>query len=131
MTDTQAKVLLVDDDKFLVEMYGAKFTAAGFSVQVCLSAKEALEAVKTGYTPDVILFDITMPEMDGLAMIQKMSQEHLADKALKVALTNQNSDAERSKAAEFGAEQYIVKASVIPSEVVAKVTEALKTVHKG
>jgi CheY-like chemotaxis protein len=122
---TKGNVLLVDDDKFLVDMYGMKFTAAGYSVQICLSAKDALQVLQGGFVPVVILFDLTMPEMDGFAFLKAVNDGKLAEGALKIALTNQNSPEEQTKAAELGAARYIVKASMIPSEVVNTVAEEL------
>ncbi len=130
MTDaSKGNILLIDDDKFLVEMYGAKFNSAGYTTQICLTAKEALDALGGGFAPIALLFDITMPEMDGLEFMQQVVEKHLADDALKVALTNQNSDQERARATELGVGLYIVKASVIPSEVVAQVTAMLHKEH--
>jgi len=126
MSDTTHTILLVDDDKFLVDMYGLKFTAAGFTVQICLSARDALQVLRDGLKPTAILFDITMPEMDGFGFLQTLITEHLAEGVLKIALTNQNDESEKTKAAELGAAHYIVKASTIPSEVVNTVSEELK-----
>lgn len=126
MTDiTKKGVLLLDDDKFLVEMYGAKFAAAGFSVQISLSAKDALDVLRGGLKPSVILFDLTMPEMDGLTFLKTLSESKLAGESLKVALTNQSDDTEKAKVLELGVADYIVKASMIPSEVVNKVNALL------
>ena len=66
----------------------------------------------------VILFDLTMPELDGFTFLKMLSDEHLGQVALKIALTNQSDNVEKNKAAELGATLYIVKASMIPSEVV-------------
>ena len=126
MIDAQkTNVLLVDDDKFLLDMYSMKFTGAGYTVEACLSAKQALEILRGGFVPAVILFDITMPEMDGFAFLKALSDGKLAASALKIALTNQSGDAEKAKASEFGAPVYIIKASMIPSEVVNTVGEEL------
>ncbi len=125
-------ILLVDDDKFLVDMYGMKFTASDFTVQICLSGKEALEVLKGGLRPSAILFDITMPEMDGFEFLKAVTDGKLAEGALKIALTNQSSDPEKAKAMEGGATHYIIKASMIPSEVVNTVVAELgKQTHKG
>ena len=121
----KTSVLLVDDDKFLLDMYGMKFSAAGYTVEACLSAKQALEILRGGFSPVVVLFDITMPEMDGFAFLKALSDEKLAGSALKIALTNQGDDAEKAKASELGANSYIIKASMIPSEVVNTVGEEL------
>ena len=128
MTDTpttKATILLTDDDKFLLDMYGMKFTQNGYKVELCLSANQALASLRAGLKPDVILFDLTMPELDGFAFLKALSDEHLADGILKIALTNQNDESEKTKAAELGASSYIVKASMIPSEVVNTVNEEL------
>ena len=118
-------VLLVDDDKFLLDMYVMKFTAMGYTVSACLSAKEALALLRGGFTPDTILFDLTMPELDGFSFLKAVSEEHLAPESIKIALTNQNDEQERMKIADLGAMRYIVKANMIPSEVVNTITEEL------
>ncbi len=128
VTDTPAKkgtILLTDDDKFLLDMYGMKFSQNGYTVETCLSANEALKSLRGGFKPDVILFDLTMPELDGFAFLKALSDEHLAEGVLKIVLTNQSDESEKTKAAELGASKYIVKASMIPSEVVNMVNEEL------
>ncbi len=126
MTDTpKAHIVLTDDDKFLLDMYAMKFAKEGYDVQACLSVEDALKVLRGGFPADAILFDITMPERDGFSFLQAIATEKLAQSALKIALTNQNDDAEKQKAAELGASEYIVKATMIPSEVVAKVAELL------
>lgn len=124
-TTTKGSVLLVDDDKFLLDMYCQKFAGAGYEVQGCLSVAEALAALRGGFKADVILFDITMPGEDGFAFLEKLSDEKLGASSAKIALTNQSDPQEQAKAAELGATRYIVKASMIPSEVVNTVAEEL------
>ena len=118
-------ILLVDDDKFLLDMYGMKFSRSGYTVETCLSANEALTSLRKGFRPDVVLFDLTMPELGGFAFLKMLSDEHLADGVLKIVLTNQSDESEKAKAAELGASKYIVKASMIPSEVVNMVSDEL------
>ncbi len=129
MTDTpapaKANILLVDDDKFLLGMYCTKFAADGYTVEGCASVAEALQMLKGGFAADVIIFDLTMPEQDGFSFLQSLREEHVAEHAIKIALTNQSDDADKAKATELGATRYIVKASMIPSEVVNIVAEAL------
>lgn len=114
-------VLLVDDDKFLLDMYSLKFTQEGFTVASCFSVQEALDALRGGLKPDVILFDITMPGQDGFEFLKNVRDEKLAGTAKLIALTNQSNDADRKHAEEMGAQKYVVKASMIPSEVVSMV----------
>ena len=125
MVDTKGKVLLLDDDKFLADMYSMKFTQSGYEVTACLSAQDAIAALKKGFDPDAVLFDLVMPGQDGFSFLQMIEREHLAPRAVKVALTNQSEDSEREKAMQAGADRYIVKASMIPSEVVNAVGEEI------
>ncbi len=125
MTDIKGKIILLDDDKFLADMYSMKFTQSGYEMTVCLSAGDALDAMRNGFDPDAVLFDLVMPGQDGFSFLQAMETEKLAVHAVKIALTNQSDDAERQKALELGADRYIVKASMIPSEVVAAVGDEI------
>ncbi len=118
-------VLLLDDDKFLLDMYSLKFQQQGYMVQSFLSTNDALAALRAGFTPDVMLFDLVMPQKDGVAFLMEMTQEALAKNAIRIVLTNQNDDAEREKVLKFGADQCVVKASAVPSEVVNIVDRAL------
>ena len=125
----KGNILLTDDDKFLLDMYGMKFSQSGYTVEACLSAKEALGILRGGFKPDVILFDLTMPELDGFSFLKALSDEHLAPEALKIALTNQSDESEQAKAVQLGALRCIVKASMIPSEVVNTVNEEIGKHH--
>lgn len=127
-TDTTPKlsVVLVDDDKFLADMYGIKFTKEGYGVHAFLSVSAALQALRGGLKADGIVFDIVMPEHDGFFLLDSIMKEHLIDAAAKIALTNQGNESERQRALSMGADAYIIKASMIPSEVVAEVGKVIK-----
>lgn len=127
MSEPTAKgnVLLVDDDKFLADMYSMKFVQQGYTVQACLSVLDAVAALRGGFDPDAVLFDIVMPENDGYAFLKMMRDENLAPRAVKIALTNQSDDAEKDQAMKLGANMYLIKASNLPSEVVNIVEEEL------
>lgn len=120
-TENKRSVLIVDDDKFLLDMYGMKLQGEGFAVQTALSVDEALKALRGGFRADVILFDLIMPERDGFSFLESLSAENLGGGAIRIALTNESDDATRARAMELGAHLVIVKASMIPSEVVATV----------
>lgn len=125
MTDEKKTIMLVDDDKFLLQMYAIKFQNEHFIVHACASVSEALESLRQGIVPDAIAFDLTMPEHDGFFFLQALKEERLAPKAKKIALTNQQSEEERAKALELGADMYLIKATLIPSEVVNTVRAAI------
>lgn len=125
MIHTPPTIVLVDDDKFLLDMYAMKFVKDGFTVEACLSVKDALEKLRAGFAADAIVFDLTMPGEDGYSLLQTLESEHLGEGAKKIALTNQSTDEERRKAMELGADDFLIKATMIPSEVVAKIRSIL------
>ncbi|MEI6479059.1 MAG: response regulator, partial [bacterium] len=65
-------VVLVDDDKFLLNMYSMKFTKEGICVTAFQSSEEALEKFRKGLYPDVILLDVVMPGMDGIELLKTL-----------------------------------------------------------
>lgn len=124
MPDKKMKVLLVDDDRFLLDMYSLKFKKSDIDIETCSSSSGALETLRNDSTFDVILLDIIMPGMDGLELLKKIRDENLANKAKVVMLTNQADDYEKAKA--LGVDGYIIKATTIPSEVVDQVVTIYK-----
>ncbi len=126
MSDTKKSiVLLVDDDEFLVNMYITKFQNAGFEIVGAGSGSAALQKLRDGLAPDVLLVDIVMPAMDGIEFVRRVRAEKLAEKAACIFLTNQGQPSEIERAKKAGTDGYIVKASIIPSEVVAVVRRIL------
>ncbi|MCX6755356.1 MAG: response regulator [Candidatus Nomurabacteria bacterium] len=125
MEGDKKKILIVDDDTFLIDMYALKFSQGPFEVYTAQSAMEALEKIKNGLTPNIILLDIMMPEMDGFEMLEKMINEKLALDSLKIILSNKGQQSDIDRGLQLGASGYIVKASSTPAEVIDKVMEIL------
>ena len=120
-TSTPKKILLVDDDKFLLDMYAVKFSKAGYEVKAADSTNAGLKIIKEGFVPVAMLVDIVMPGMDGLELVTTVRQENLAPNAVVIMLTNQGASDDISRAKKLGVDGYIVKATTIPSEVLAEV----------
>lgn len=121
METKKAKVLIVDDDKFLLGMYSLKFANNGYDVETTVGSVAALEKLRGGAQPDIVLLDIIMPYMTGLELLKTMRDEGLAPNAIVVMLTNQSQSSDIETAKELKADGYIVKASTIPSEVLKEV----------
>ncbi|MSU56077.1 MAG: response regulator [Candidatus Taylorbacteria bacterium] len=119
------RLLLIDDDQFLLNMYSLKFKTSGFEVETANSAMVALQKLRDGFVPTVILCDLVMPGTDGLALIRQMKDEHLSPSSAVIVLSNQSQSAEIEQAKELKVDGYIVKASTIPSEVVEEVKNIL------
>lgn len=120
------KILIVDDDKFLLNMYSIKFKKEQFDVTAASNGLEALEHLRSGLNPDAIILDIVMPVMDGLECLQNIRKEKLASNAVILILSNNGQSSDIEKAKELGINGYIVKATTIPAEVVSEVLRVLK-----
>ena len=105
------KILIIDDDSFLLDMYALKFTQSGFTVDSALGSVSALEKLHAGLSPDIILLDIVMPVMDGFELLQKMKEENLAANAMKIVLSNRGAESDIAQGQALGAVGYIVKAN--------------------
>jgi CheY-like chemotaxis protein len=125
MEGEKKKILIVDDDSFLLDMYALKFSQNNFEVYTSGDGAQAIAKLKSGLKPNVILMDIIMPVMDGFELLEKINSEKLAPDAVKIILSNksQQDDIDRGKV--LGVAGYIVKANSTPVEVITQVVDIL------
>lgn len=128
MNTENKKILIVDDDAFLIDMYALKFTQNNFIVSTAFNGKEAIEKLNAGFSPDIILLDIMMPEMDGFEMLEKINTENISPSSVKIILSNKGQQSDIDTGMKLGASGYIIKASNTPAEVVSQVNEILNKV---
>jgi CheY-like chemotaxis protein len=126
----KVKLLIVDDDSFLLDVYARKFTERGYEVTTADDGEKALAKLRDGLKPSIILLDVIMPKIDGFALLEAIGKERLAEHAVPIVLSNQENQSDSAKAASLGALGYIIKANSIPSEVVSQV-EAIVEKNKG
>jgi len=119
------KILIVDDDSFLLDMYALKFSKSNFSVSTALGPESALEKLRGGLSPGIILLDIMMPVMDGFELLTKMREENISPNSIIIFLSNRGQASDVTQAETLGASGYIVKASSTPSEVIEKVVSII------
>lgn len=114
------KILLVDDDAFLRDMYATKFTEAGDEVAVAPDGVKALSVLESDAF-DVVIMDMVMPGMSGIDLLSNIKKSDSIQVGKCIILSNQGEQADIDAANEAGADGYIIKAESIPSEVVTKV----------
>ena len=102
-------------------MYALKFSENKFDVHTALGSQAALEELKKGFKPNILLLDIVMPQMDGFELLEKINDEKLAPDAVRIILSNRGEKSDIERGRELGAHGYIVKASATPSEVIEQV----------
>lgn len=119
------KILLADDDPFLIEVYGNKLKAAGFDLETAETGEEILRKLDEEKF-DLLLLDLVLPEVSGWNILEKIRQnENLKD--LKVIIvSNLCQKSEVEKGIKLGAIKYLVKANFTPSDVVKEVRETLE-----
>ena len=126
------RIYLVDDDKFLLDLYAIKFKNAGHEVGVFGTAEDFLKTLRkdAATPPDAILLDLIMPGLSGFDALETMHKENLISqsKTKIIILSNQGQDSDIEKAKQLGADGYIIKASAIPSEVF---DETIRILEKG
>jgi len=125
MSDNKKKIILVEDDKFLSEMYVVKLTESGFEVDVAADGEEGLNKIKE-QKPDLVLLDIVLPKMDGFEVLRNIKNEPGLKNVSVIALTNLGQKEEVEKGLKLGADDYIIKAHFTPTEVVAKAKKVLE-----
>ena len=126
MEGEKKKILIVDDDSFLLDMYALKFSQNNFEVYTASLASQAIEKLKKGLAPDVMLMDIIMPEMNGFEMLEQINKENLCPNGLKIFLSNKSEQADIEEGKRLGAVGYIVKANSTPTEVIEQVIKILE-----
>jgi two-component system, OmpR family, alkaline phosphatase synthesis response regulator PhoP len=125
------KIYLVDDDRFLLDMYSVKFKAAGHEVEAFQGGTAVLEVLRKGQIPDALLLDVVMPEIDGFEVLESIRKEKLGEPTMKVImLTNQGQPADIERATQLKVDGYIIKASAIPSEVFSETIRLIEKPHE-
>lgn len=126
MGEEKKKILIVDDDTFLLDMYAFKFSQRNFEVYTAPDGLQSLNKIKEGVIPDVILMDIMMPGMDGFEALKRMQDESLCPNAVKIILSNRSQHGDIEQGKSLGVTGYIVKANSTPAEVVDQVAKVLE-----
>lgn len=124
-------VFIVDDDEFLLDMYVLKFQESGFAVDIAKGGEEALEKLRAGLKPDIVLLDIVMPRLDGFELLRIIKKEQLAPRAKVIMLTNLGQKEDIDRGLRIGADDYIVKAQFTPTEIVQRVRALLGNGQAG
>ena len=120
-----AKILLVEDDEFIAEIYQKKLVDAGFEVVNVKTGREVLKRV-TETTYDLVLLDMVLPELSGMEVLQELRTKPEYDQNLKVVVfSNLSSPEEQEAAKKAGATGFISKTNFSPSQVIDEVKRYL------
>lgn len=121
----QRKILLVEDDSFLSEMYYLKLKNVGYMVEVAYDGEIALEKVKRT-KPDLVLLDLRLPKLSGFEVLKQIKNDKNLNYIPVIVLSNLGEKEDIQKALELGATDYLIKAHFTPTEVLDKIVEILE-----
>jgi DNA-binding response OmpR family regulator len=124
MPDEKKKILIVEDDPFIRDIYQVKFSQEGFAVIMADNGVEALKKLEQS-APDIILLDIIMPYMDGIETLKNIKSNENWKKIPIIMLTNISEKIKVNESEEYGVNDYLIKSQFTPSEVVGKVNALL------
>ncbi len=119
------KILLIEDEKILAEMYQDKFSQEGFEVFLAFESREGLEIAKKE-KPDLIILDILLPGEDGIVFLNWLRKDPEIASIPVVAFSNYDDPVAKNQAAELGVKDYLIKTNYTPQEIIERIKEYLK-----
>ncbi len=118
------KILLIEDEDFIRDLYIRQFTKAGYTIEGFANGKDGLAAALQN-TYDLLLLDIMLPDINGIEILKQVKQDSTAKNTPVVMLTNLGQDDIIKEGFKIGAEGYLIKASFTPDQIVQEVANIL------
>ena len=120
-----AKILIVEDDKFLANAYRLKFSKAGYEIKIASDGQDAIDSLNT-FTPDIILLDLIMPIKDGFSVLEELKKNDKWKNIPVIVASNLGQKEDIDKSMALGATDYIVKSQVPIADILVKINNVLK-----
>lgn len=118
------KILLVEDDDSLANVYLARLEVEGFQVKRVPNGEDALAAA-VEFKPDLVLLDVMMPKVSGFDVLDILRNTPETANLKVVMLTALSQDNDKSRADQLGADDYLVKSQVVIADVVERIKHHL------
>lgn len=118
------KILMVEDDEMIAEVYKHKIAAEGYDVAIALNGESALEMLRT-FHPDLLLLDMMLPGMSGLDVLKTLRGHPQFASLTIVAFSGSGSGEILHEAMRYGATRTLSKGEFTPTQIVARITETL------
>lgn len=118
------KILIIEDDRFIAKMYQTKLSLEGYAVETAENGTQGVEKIKS-FSPDLVLLDIIMPEMDGFGVLEAIRDDDTINSTPVVVMSNLAQEDHLKRAKALGAKDYIIKSQLTPMDVVKKIKDVL------
>jgi DNA-binding response OmpR family regulator len=110
------KILIIEDESYLSEMYKIKLESEGYQVAIADNGQDGIAQIENE-KPDLVLLDLMMPRMNGFQVLEILKEKKLLDDLKIYILSNLSQKEEVDKGVSLGAEGFLVKASLTPTQV--------------
>jgi len=118
------KILLVEDEKLIIELLERKLTREGYEISIARDGMEGLEKMREE-KPDLVLLDIIMPRMGGFEVMEEMQKDPELKEIPIIVISNSGQPVELDRAQRLGAKDWLIKTEFDPQEVVDKVVKQI------
>ena len=123
------KILMIEDEPLMASLLYRELQNAGFDAILARDGETGLEELEKGI-PDIILLDLILPGINGFQILEKLKK----DKSLKnipvIILSNLGGKDDMEKGLKLGAEDYLIKTNILPSEIITKINETIAKKNK-
>lgn len=120
-----AKILIIEDDPLIIKIYMTRLLADGYQVLSADNGEDGLQKAQKEM-PDLVVLDIMMPKMDGFGVLEKLRTDEKMKQMPILVYSNLAAEEEVARAKKLGATEFIVKANISPTEMVAKIKQYLE-----
>ncbi len=120
----KSKILIIEDEEILAEMYKDKFLEAGFDVFSVFNAEDGLILAKKE-KPDLIILDIILPRENGISFLRKLREEKDIFSIPVVVLSNYDDPLTKKEAKQLKAKDYLIKTDFTPAQLIKRIKKYL------
>ncbi len=120
-----ARILIVEDDKFLRDLIVQKLTKEGFDVLQAIDGEEGIKLVKENQV-DLMLLDLILPGIDGFEVLRQMREDQKTASVPVIILSNLGQKEDVERGLKLGAQDYLIKAHFTPGEIIDKVKAVIQ-----
>jgi len=123
--NTHKKILIAEDERSIAQGYGEHLERDGYIVEYAYDGEEALKKARE-MSPDLILLDVVMPRIDGMAVLKELKADDKTKDIPVIILTNLESSKNAKEAMESGSFEYLVKTNYSLEDISKRIADILK-----
>lgn len=125
MAENPKKILIIEDEVFIADLYSRQLTKAGYIVKAVNDGNTGLQTLLKE-TFDLLLLDIMLPGINGLEVLKQWKSKNPNSLMVVLLLTNLGQDSVIKEGFQLGAQGYLIKAAYTPDQVLSEVRKALE-----